>query len=1064
MRSTSHIVIVALGYFLAGKVALLLAIPPGYATAVWPAAGLALTAVLLVGPHAGLGVLLGSFAVNVSVAASLHTSDVLIAFGIGAGAAAQAVVGARLVRRFVPHLALERPADIARFLALGGPVSCALNASVGPVILLAAGRITTSEFAFNWWTWWVGDAIGVMTTSPLLLVAFAEPRALWRARALTVALPLVVALGLAVIAFVTTSGVEQRRVQHRFGERATTVAEAVRRHLLVSADVVRDMAALRQVNPTLDAATFAQFAALQRGPESGIQALSWNPRIRADEREAFEAEGSQLRPPVRIHAGPEGVLDPAGDHFPSLWIDPLEGNEAALGFDLRSESVRRRALERARETRAHVVTDSVRLVQERSDQAGFLIMVPVFEESAQAPSAGALVGMAVGVFRTWDFLRAATRGVSHDGLVVTLVEDSRDVALLPERSSEGADAGLLTEFSMAQHGAPWTLRVTATPAYAAAARSWVGWGVLAAGLMFAALLGGGLLVLTGRASSIERLVAERTSALSEAHRVSRQERAKFERLLEAAPDPVLIIDEAGTLVLVNRQAEVAFEYSRDEMVGQKVEMLLPEGVRAAHARHRVGYFQKPALRPMGAGLQLAGRRKDGTEFPVDISLSPIETAEGVLVTAALRDVTEQRNAQRTLELLREIAILSNSASSVDGVLASCLERLCEYTRLPVGHAYALDIDTGNLRPTGVWRVGAGLDVEAFRQVTMKATFTRGQGLPGQVLEKREAQWFEDVRGDPRFIRGGRVQTSLRGAFAFPVLVGREVTHVLELFSPEAVRPAPDLLKVVEQIGTQVGRVVERVRAQEQRIYAEALERSNQELQLFAHVASHDLREPLRMVTSFMGLLKDRYAGQLDERANRYIGHAVDGAERMDALIHSLLVYSRLDTQGQPPTACDAGAALAQAIANLRDGVVETGARITHDPLPTVAADDAQLVQLFQNLISNALKFRRQRPEIRVGAVRSGDVWQLSVSDDGIGIDMTYSQRIFKIFQRLHTREEYPGTGIGLSICKRIVQRHGGKIWVESLPGRGSTFHFTLKAWRDQEANGDGIGETAGAAG
>lgn len=223
-----------------------------------------------------------------------------------------------------------------------------------------------------------------------------------------------------------------------------------------------------------------------------------------------------------------------------------------------------------------------------------------------------------------------------------------------------------------------------------------------------------------------------------------------------------------------------------------------------------------------------------------------------------------------------------------------------------------------------------------------------------------------------------------------------------------------------------------------------LSRSNKELEQFAYVASHDLQEPLRMVASYTQLIAQRYRGKLDADADEFIHYAVDGATRMQAIINDLLALSRVSTRNTPFSKTDTKLALDKALANLRLVIGETGATIVCDSLPTLNADGSQFTQLFQNLIGNAIKFRGSNPpSIEIGAEPRGGEWVFHVRDNGIGIAPEYFERIFLMFQRLHTQKEYPGTGIGLTICKKIVERHGGQMWIESEPGIGTTFYFTI---------------------
>jgi len=263
-----------------------------------------------------------------------------------------------------------------------------------------------------------------------------------------------------------------------------------------------------------------------------------------------------------------------------------------------------------------------------------------------------------------------------------------------------------------------------------------------------------------------------------------------------------------------------------------------------------------------------------------------------------------------------------------------------------------------------------------------------------------------------------------------------------------------LPSVIERALKEAEQLLEKKRADEALVrLTEELRRSNKELEEFAKVASHDLREPLRAVAGFVQLLKDRFDDKLDDKGRSYIQFAVDGAKRMDELLSGLLECSKAQITDEPPSKIPAQEALNAAITILHKRIIETGAVITFDKLPIVNASGRQLTQLFANLIDNAIKFRSEpgersersdkRPAIHVGCQKQDTHWQFSIRDNGIGIEQQFQERIFNIFQRLHTRQQHPGCGVGLTICRKIVERHGGRIWVESQKGQGSTFHFTI---------------------
>jgi PAS domain S-box-containing protein len=352
----------------------------------------------------------------------------------------------------------------------------------------------------------------------------------------------------------------------------------------------------------------------------------------------------------------------------------------------------------------------------------------------------------------------------------------------------------------------------------------------------------------------------------------------FRLIVEAAPTAILVTSPRRLISLVNRRTEDLFGYSRTELVGQPTEILVPMQFRKAHPGHVDNYFAAPNARAMGAGRELFGRRRDGSEIAIEIELTPLPASDGLFTMASIIDITERKR------------------------------------------------------------------------------------------------------------------------------------------------------------------------------YEDELRRSNAELEQFAYIASHDLQEPLRMVASYTELLGQRYRGKLDEKADKYIFYAVDGAKRMQRLVADLLTYSRVGSQGRPLVNVDTASVVNGVIDMMRPSIRKANARIEVSALPHVMADEVQLRQLFQNLIGNALKFRAEAdPVIGIRVAHHGDQWLFCVEDNGIGIDMQYAERIFQMFQRLHERGKYEGSGIGLTIVKRIVERHGGRVWIESKPGLGTSFFFSLPSVADKTA-------------
>lgn len=412
--------------------------------------------------------------------------------------------------------------------------------------------------------------------------------------------------------------------------------------------------------------------------------------------------------------------------------------------------------------------------------------------------------------------------------------------------------------------------------------------------------------------------------LSEQKQVERDLRSNqvlFQGMFQYAPDAVILVDARGRILLANRQVELMFGYTSEELQGQPVEFLMPESFRNLHERQVAAYSKAPRVRPMGENLNLQGRKKDGSVFPVDITLGPLQVDDRQLVLATIRDISERKKAEEELFLYK-----------------NHLEELVE---------------------------------------------ARTAELQHEIAERRRAE--EQIRRDEQALA----------------------------------------------------------------TYASQLARSNRDLQDFATIVSHDLQEPLRKILAFGSRLQDRHAASLGDEGANYLERILDAASRMQSMLDALLSYSRVSTRAQPPEQVDLNGIARDVVEDLVVRIEETQGKVEIGELPTIEAEPLQMRQLFQNLIGNALKFHRPGvpPLVQISATVSSESGpsqvHLHFTDNGIGFEEEYLERIFQPFQRLHGRSKYEGAGMGLAICRKIVERHGGSITASSTPGEGSIFKVIL---------------------
>jgi len=1084
---------------------------------VWPAAGIALYGVLRLGYRVWPGVVIGSFLLNifptVETIETLNITLFILPASIGVGAALQACLGAFLVRRYscfpTPS---DRIEDLFKTMILGGPLSCLVNATMGPMLLLSFGMIQWEVVPESIWTWWIGDTLGVLVVITFFSAWGREMKKTGLKKRFLVSLPIAIVFLLVIVVFLNIRNGEWERSRLDFEKKTLQIADSLHSHIHSYIEDLYAIGALFDTSKEIDRYGFHSFVQQFLDRHPGIQALEWIPQITHEEKIAFQDKAQQKNyPPFLItEKTPDGKIIPARPrsvYFPVYYVEPYEGNEKALGFDLASSPERFETMQKALKSKKPTASPGITLIQETNKKVGILIFLPVFSQKKdfnEQIKESSLVGYALGVFKIDNMVEEAihdsdTSGIEYHIHDVTSPENNQLLYTSATDHTNDSLTRLQWHTTIEVGKRLWALDFHATDQYLMSQQNWQAYTFLTCGLFFASLFGAYILMFTGRAEKIKQTVLEKTSELTRAKTILEEEiiqrkkiqgelltiqdgletivgertsklqesESLFRGLVESAPDAILIVDKENKIRLVNRQIEKVFGYHQDELIGQSHSLLLPKQFHDIHKEHQKNYFHESSSRPMGQNLELYGRRKDGTAFPVEISLSPINAGREKQVISIVRDISARKETEISLrERFEELVTLYESSGAINASLS--LNHVSKAAIKAIVSSVSPDMVIFYIKDNDQLIMQGFHSENPHDNRTDDHKHQVGVCLCGQASETGKAIYSRNIYSDTRCTLTECKQAGYNSFAAVPLVFRENILGVLGLASLSE-RDFAGQSTFLETLANQIAIGVQNA------IFHEELQHQAEELELRVakrtkdlHVAmekaleadqlkssflatmSHELRTPLNSIIGFTGIILMGLTGDLNDEQKKQLEMVQNSARHLLNLINDVLDISKieakqLETSREPFSMPET---IEEVIKTMTPMAQEKGLQLTFDlseDVGSIISDNRRVEQILINLINNALKFTHEGSISVMCRIQDSFVIT-SIKDTGIGIKQEDLDKLFSAFRQLDTGldRNHEGTGLGLSICKKLVDLLDGEIKAESEgAGKGATFTFTL---------------------